>query len=671
MGQNLTGQTIASTYEDLVQISGSILTNGLGNNINIIDVVATSASLADTAISASFATTASFASFATTASYAENAAGVPNALTTASISNATITFTKGNASTFGITVNNVVNATSASLAANATSASFATTATSATTASFASTAVSSSYALTASVALNASTPTLQQVLDAGSSATGSINLLGNITATTFIGALQGNANTATTASFATNAANAANAANATSASFASTIANGLNINANTVTASAATFTNLTAVSASFGYVETTTGSAVIIGDAFIILNADSPTLPFAGIKVYDTGSASTASLEWNGNTDNWIVVEEAGASAMILTGLTGSKGSEAAPAVNKLLKGTGNHTVADSSITDNGTNVSFSTPIAGTQISASTGFLGNLIGTASIATSASFATTAFSATSASFATNATTTTSASFASTASFASSIGTIPSITVSGTGSFGALSVTGPVSGSVIGNNTDTFTSTAKIQQVVSLTQTEYNSISASASPSTLYYITDAASFATSASYALSASYAFNATSASFATTAFNATSASFASTATSASFASTASFVSGVALLGSDNTFTSNNVFSGSVRGEVKALTIASNTASMDLSADNFFTLQLVSGSNTFINPSNILPGQTINLRVNTTGSATVSFPSSVKQVSGSSYVPTTTTGVDVVTFISFDSTSLLLSNVKNLV
>ena len=116
---------------------------------------------------------------------------------------------------------------------------------------------------------------------------------------------------------------------------------------------------------------------------------------------------------------------------------------------------------------------------------------------------------------------------------------------------------------------------------------------------------------------------------------------------------------------------STFKQLTVFSGSIRGEVRELTIASNTASLDCSTDNFFTLQLVSGSNTFINPSNILPGQTINLRVNTTGSATVSFPSSVKQVSGSSYVPTTTTGVDVVTFISFDNSSLLLSNVKNLV
>ena len=134
---------------------------------------------------------------------------------------------------------------------------------------------------------------------------------------------------------------------------------------------------------------------------------------------------------------------------------------------------------------------------------------------------------------------------------------------------------------------------------------------------------------------------------------------------------SFAITASFVPGVALLNSANIFTQSTVLSGSIRGEVNVLSISSNTASLDCSLDNFYTLQLVQATNTFINPSNIRPGQTINLRVNTTGSATVSFPTTVKQVSGSAYVPTTTTGVDVVTFISFDSSSLLLSNVKNLI
>jgi len=111
--------------------------------------------------------------------------------------------------------------------------------------------------------------------------------------------------------------------------------------------------------------------------------------------------------------------------------------------------------------------------------------------------------------------------------------------------------------------------------------------------------------------------------------------------------------------------------NLTISGSVVGVVNALSISSNTASLDLSTGNFYTLQLVEGTDTLIEPSNIQAGQTVNLRINTTGSATVSFPASVLQQSGSAYVPTTTDGIDVVTFISFDATSLLLSNVKNLV
>jgi hypothetical protein len=126
-----------------------------------------------------------------------------------------------------------------------------------------------------------------------------------------------------------------------------------------------------------------------------------------------------------------------------------------------------------------------------------------------------------------------------------------------------------------------------------------------------------------------------------------------------------------VLGASTYNGTSTFLQPTVFSGSIRGEVRPLSISSNTASLDCSSDNFYSLQLVAGTNTLIEPSNILPGQTINLRINTTGSATVSFPSSVLQSSGSAYVPTTTTGVDVVTFISFDSTSLLLSNVKNFI
>ncbi|MGY8866924.1 MAG: hypothetical protein ACKVJK_15105 [Methylophagaceae bacterium] len=67
MGRNLGPLNIKDSYEGLVQISGSQLTNGSGSLIPSLEV---SASYATTA---SFATTAISASYAVTASYAENA----------------------------------------------------------------------------------------------------------------------------------------------------------------------------------------------------------------------------------------------------------------------------------------------------------------------------------------------------------------------------------------------------------------------------------------------------------------------------------------------------------------------------------------------------------------------------------------------------------------------
>jgi hypothetical protein len=138
---------------------------------------------------------------------------------------------------------------------------------------------------------------------------------------------------------------------------------------------------------------------------------------------------------------------------------------------------------------------------------------------------------------------------------------------------------------------------------------------------------------SLAGTASYAISASYALNATSASYL------------------------------------NPLNQQLIITGSVRGNVTALSIASQTASLDFSLNNFYTLQLVSGSNTYINVSNIFPGQTINLLVSTTGSGTVSFSTNVKQVTGASYIPTTTTSNDILSFVSFDSSAIYLNNIKN--
>jgi len=113
------------------------------------------------------------------------------------------------------------------------------------------------------------------------------------------------------------------------------------------------------------------------------------------------------------------------------------------------------------------------------------------------------------------------------------------------------------------------------------------------------------------------------------------------------------------------------TGSAIITGSVQGNVNSLSISSNTASLNLNDGNFFTLQLVSGSATHLNPSNIKQGQTVSIFVNTTGSATMTFPSSVKQISGSAYVPTTTTGIDILTLISKDSSNLYLVNAQNFI
>jgi hypothetical protein len=112
--------------------------------------------------------------------------------------------------------------------------------------------------------------------------------------------------------------------------------------------------------------------------------------------------------------------------------------------------------------------------------------------------------------------------------------------------------------------------------------------------------------------------------------------------------------------------------DSVLSGSVYGAVNALSISSNTASLNLASGNFFTLALPTGVNTFVSASNVLPGQTINLAITNGGTGTISFSNNVKQPSGSFYTATTGSGVvDVVTLLSVDTNNLYMNNVKNLI
>lgn len=108
---------------------------------------------------------------------------------------------------------------------------------------------------------------------------------------------------------------------------------------------------------------------------------------------------------------------------------------------------------------------------------------------------------------------------------------------------------------------------------------------------------------------------------------------------------------------------NVYVGNQIFSGSVRGQVFPLTITTLTASMDCSLGNFFTLQLISGT-VNLTPTNIQPGETITLKLTQAATpGTLTTNSLIKFPFAQSYNATQISGaVDIITFISFDTSSL---------
>ena len=111
-------------------------------------------------------------------------------------------------------------------------------------------------------------------------------------------------------------------------------------------------------------------------------------------------------------------------------------------------------------------------------------------------------------------------------------------------------------------------------------------------------------------------------------------------------------------------------------GSVHSEINALSIASNTASLDCQDGDMFTLTLVSGSNTHLNASNIRAGQTISLKVLQPSTATdsygtMTFESEFKFAGGTAPTITAASGsTDILTFQSYDASSLFTTAVQNL-
>ena len=88
-------------------------------------------------------------------------------------------------------------------------------------------------------------------------------------------------------------------------------------------------------------------------------------------------------------------------------------------------------------------------------------------------------------------------------------------------------------------------------------------------------------------------------------------------------------------------------------GSAYGNVSASVITSQTASIDLSVANYFTLTLSGSTN--INVTNPQPGVTATLVINTSTNASASFSSNVKQPSGSFYAASPSGNIDIISFI----------------
>ena len=333
MGRNLGPLNIKDSYEGLVQISGSNqLTDGSGSLISSLDVTA---SYADNALSASYAATAS------------NADKIDIQGTSDNLDLTIPTFDPAG----GVGYNSLL--ANSSLNYNPSTETL-------TAPNFEGTA---SFATTASFALNV------VPID-----TGSFMVTGSATDATLT-FTKGDASTFDlVVDNVANATSASHAVNADTASLALDLPSDANININSITASFASFT-----SASIGSLRTVTGSAVIIGDEFIILNADTPTARYAGLVVYDSGSGTpaTASFEWDGLSDNWVIVEESGNSGVVLTGPTGSKGSEVEPTVNTLQKGGGHHQLIDSSISDDGTLVTIDANVSASGYVSASAFIGD------------------------------------------------------------------------------------------------------------------------------------------------------------------------------------------------------------------------------------------------------------------------------------------------------
>jgi hypothetical protein len=136
------------------------------------------------------------------------------------------------------------------------------------------------------------------------------------------------------------------------------------LNGDQTIGSTKTFNNINVNgTASFAYIQSTTGSSTSIGESFIILNESTPSSNFAGIKVVDSGSTfATASFVYDGLNNNWVFEKAGGTetgSSLTIFGPVSNNGlgTEVGLTENRVPKAVTNHGhhIGDSNITDSGT----------------------------------------------------------------------------------------------------------------------------------------------------------------------------------------------------------------------------------------------------------------------------------------------------------------------------
>ena len=109
-------------------------------------------------------------------------------------------------------------------------------------------------------------------------------------------------------------------------------------------------------------------------------------------------------------------------------------------------------------------------------------------------------------------------------------------------------------------------------------------------------------------------------------------------------------------------------------GSIKVQPFTLSVASQTASIDMNESNYFILNLPTASTTHIAFTNIIPGESINLLVSqsagvSTGS--VAFAPNILFPNGFDYQATATgSAADIVSFVSFTTAQVFATQIKNL-